>query len=423
MGVIQDLLAGVPLPRLVPVRQRFPATEVPDLERAVRDELGRPGVGDTVRPGASIAVAVGSRGIAELPRVVAALVAGLRARGAVPFLVPAMGSHGGATAEGQVAVLARLGVTEASAGCPIRATMEVVEVGRLDNGLPVLVDRLAHEADGIVVVNRVKPHNAFRGPNESGLAKMIAIGLGKQRGADEYHVLGFGPMPGHIAAAAAVSVARTRILFGLALVENAYDRPALVEAVPAAAIVARDRELLAIARASMPRLLLDPLDVLVVDRVGKEFSGGGMDGNVTGRFSTPFASGGARVGKLVALDLSEATAGNGNGVGLADFTTRRLVSRLDYVAMYANALTSRVTTSVRIPAALDTDREAIQAAVKTCGVRDLPRVRLVRIPDTLHLGQVRISEALLDEARAHPALEIAGPAAEMAFGPDGRLLD
>jgi hypothetical protein len=423
MGVIQDLLAAVPLPRLAWVRQRFPATELPDLERAVRDELARPGVGDAVRPGASIAVAVGSRGIAELPRLVAALVAGLRARGAVPFLVPAMGSHGGATAAGQVAVLARLGVTEASAGCPIRATMEVVEVGRLESGLPVLVDRLAHEADGIVVVNRVKPHNAFRGPNESGLAKMIAIGLGKQRGADEYHVLGFGPMPEHIAAAAAVSVARSRILFGLALVENAYDRPALVEAVPAAAIVARDRELLALARASMPRLLLDPLDVLVVDRVGKELSGGGMDGNVTGRFSTPFASGGARVGKLVALDLSEATAGNGNGVGLADFTTRRLVSRLDYEAMYANALTSRVTTSVRIPAALDTEREAIQAAVKTCGVRDLTRVRLVRIPDTLHLGLVRISEALLDEARAHPALEIAGPATEMAFGPDGRLLD
>jgi hypothetical protein len=419
--VIRDLLAGVPLPRVVPARQRFDATEVGDVAAAVRAELDRPGVRETVHPGASIAVAVGSRGIAELPRIVAALVAGLRARGAVPFLVPAMGSHGGATAAGQVAVLAKLGVTEASAGCPIRATMDVVEVGRLDNGLPVLVDREAHAADGIVVVNRVKPHNAFRGPNESGLAKMIAIGLGKQRGADEYHVLGFGHMPEHIAAAAAVSVARTKILFGLALVENAYDRPMKVEAVPAREIVARDRELLTLARAHMARILVDPIDVLVVDRIGKEFSGGGMDGNVTGRFSTAFASGGATVGKLVALDLSERTAGNGNGVGVADYTTRRLVSRLDYVSMYANALTSRVTNSVKVPAAMETEREAIQAAVKTCGVRDLGRVRLVRIPNTLHLGEIWISEALLDEARAHPAIAIAGEPRPMAFDAEGRL--
>jgi hypothetical protein len=421
MGVIQDLLAGVPLPRVVPARQRFPAGEVRDLEAAVVAALDRPGAGDGVRPGMSVAVAVGSRGIAELPRLVAALVRALQARGARPFIVPAMGSHGGATCDGQVAVLAKLGVTEETAGCPIRATMEVVEVGRLENGLPVLVDRLAHAADGIVVVNRVKPHNAFRGPNESGLAKMIAIGLGKQRGADEYHVLGFGHMPAHIAAAAAVSVARARILFGLAVVENAYDRPMLVEAVPAREIVARDRALLELARANMPRLLLDPIDVLVVDRIGKEFSGGGMDGNVTGRFSTPYASGGATVGKLVALDLSETTAGNGNGVGLADFTTRRLVSRLDYVAMYTNALTSRVTTSVRVPAALDTEREAIQAAVKTCGVRDLARVRLVRIPDTLHLGELWISEALVDEARANPAVELVGPPRALTFDADGRL--
>jgi hypothetical protein len=422
MGVIQDLLADVPLPRLVPVRQRFPAAEVPDLDAAVRSELGRPGTGDAVRPGATIAVAVGSRGIAELPRIVAALVAELRRRGASPFVVPAMGSHGGATAEGQVAVLAKLGVTEAVIGCPIRATMEVVEVGRLASGLPVLVDRLAHAADGVVVVNRVKPHTAFRGPSESGIVKMIAIGLGKQRGADAYHAFGFGHMAAHVVEAATVALSRTRILFGLAIVEDAYDRPALVEAVPAAGIVARDAELLAVARASMPRILLDPLDVLVVDRVGKEFSGSGMDPNVTGRFATPFASGGARVGALVALDLSDATAGNGNGIGMADFTTRRLVSRLDLVAMHANALTSRVTPSVRIPAAMDTDRDAIRAGVKTSGARDLARVRLVRVPDTLHLGEIAISEALLDEARAHPAIEIAGPAREMAFDGDGRLL-
>jgi hypothetical protein len=421
MGVLQDLLAGVPLPRVVPARQRFAATEVGDLEAAVAAELDRPGTGDTIRPGASIAVAVGSRGIAELPRLVAAVVAGLRRRGAQPFVFPAMGSHGGATAAGQVGVLAKLGVTEATAGCPIRATMEVVQVGALPSGLPVLVDRIAHAADGIVVVNRVKPHTAFRGPSESGLVKMLAIGLGKQRGADAYHAYGFGHMADHVIQAARVAVDEARILFGVAVVENAYDRPALVEAVPARAIVARDAELLAVARANMPRLLLDPLDVLVVDRIGKEFSGSGMDPNVTGRFATPFASGGARVERLVALDLSETTAGNGNGIGMADFTTRRAVERLDLGVMYANAITSRVTPSVRIPMTMESEREAIVAAVKTCGARDLARVRLVRIPDTLHLREIWISEALVDEARAHPAVELVGTPRELTFDAEGRL--
>lgn len=422
LDVIRQLLAPVPLPRLAPVRQRFAAAEVRDVGGAVQAELDRPGTGDRILPGASVAVAVGSRGIAELPRIVAALVAGLRRRGAKPFIVPAMGSHGGATAEGQVAVLARLGVTEATAGCPIRATLEVVEVGRLPDGLPVLVDRLAHGADAIVVVNRVKPHTSFRGPSESGLAKMIAIGLGNQKGADAYHAHGMGQMAEHVVQATAIALARARIVFGLAVVENAYDRPARIEAVPAAALLERDAELLQLARASMARLLLDPLDVLVVERMGKEISGLGMDPNVTGRFSGPFASGGARVGSLVVLGLTEATHGNANGLGMADFTTRRLVDGLDLPAMYANALTSRVAASVRIPATLETDRDAIRAGIQASRARDVARIRLVRIPDTLHLGTVHVSEALLDEARVHPELEIIGPARDLEFDPAGALL-
>jgi hypothetical protein len=228
-------------------------------------------------------------------------------------------------------------------------------------------------------------------------------------------------MAEHVVQAATVAIARAKILFGVAVVENAYDRLALVEVVPARAIVTRDAELLAVARANMPRLLLDPLDVLVVDRIGKEFSGSGMDPNVTGRFATPFAAGGARVERLVALDLSETTAGNGNGIGMADFTTRRAVQRLDLEVMYANALTSRVTPSVRIPATMENDREAIVAAVKTCGARDLARVRLVRIADTLHLRDVWLSEALVDEARANPAVELVGPPRELTFDAEGRL--
>jgi hypothetical protein len=421
MGVIQDLLRDVPLPRVIPVRQRFPATEVADVAAAVRDELARPGVGDRVRPGMRVAVAVGSRGIAALDRIVAAVVAGLKRRGAEPFLVPAMGSHGGATARGQVEVLAGLGVTERSAGCPIRSSMEVVEIGRLPNGLPVYADRHAHDADGVVIVNRVKPHTSFRGPSESGLVKMLTIGLGKQKGADSCHAFGLGRMAEHIVAMAEISLARVPVLFGVATVENAYDRPARIAAVPAAEIVARDRELLVEAKAAMPRILLDPLDVLVVDRMGKEYSGVGMDPNIIGRYTTPLLSGGPRIARLAVLDLTDATHGNANGIGLADVTTWRLVSRMDLEATYINALTSRVPPSVRIPLAVGTEREAIQAAVKTCGAEDLARVRLARIPNTLHLGEIWISEALLDEARAHPAITLSGDPGPLSFDGAGRL--
>ncbi len=423
MGVIQELLKGVPLPRIVRARQRFPATDVPDIAAAVHEQLARPGVGDTVKPGMRVAITAGSRGIARIVPITAAVVAELKRRGALPFIIPAMGSHGGATAEGQRALLEHLGLTEASVGCPIRSSMEVVEIGRLDSGLPVRVDRIAHEADGIVVVNRVKPHTSFRGPSESGLVKMIAIGLGKQKGADSCHAYGIGQMAEHIRLMAEIALARTRILFGLATIENAYDRPMRIVGVPAPEILARDPELLVEAKANMPSILLDPLDVLVVDRIGKEISGTGMDPNVTGRFTTTYASGGANVAKVAVLDLTDATEGNGLGIGLADFTTRRLVSRLDPVKMYANALTSTVVTPTKIPATLADDREAILAAVKTSGARDLSRVRLVRIHDTLHLADIWISEALVDEARMKPAMEVVGEPQPMRFDDEGRLLN
>jgi hypothetical protein len=350
------------------------------------------------------------------------VVSELKGRGAAPFVVPAMGSHGGATSEGQIEVLADLGVTERSVGCPIRSSMDVVEIGRLENGLPVFVDRQAYEADGVVIVNRVKPHTSFRGASESGLVKMLTIGLGKQKGADSCHALGLARMAEHILAMARLSLARVRVLFGVATVENAYDRPARVVAVPAAEIVSRDRELLVEAKANMPRIPFDSFDVLVVDRMGKEFSGTGMDPNITGRYTTPLVTGGPQVGRLAVLDLTDASHGNANGIGLADVTTRRLVERMDRAATYVNALTSRVPPSVRIPLTLDTDREAIQAAVKTCGARDPTRVRLVRIPNTLHLAELWISESLLDEARANPAMTLCGEPRPMQFDGADRLV-
>lgn len=423
MDIIQELIKNVPLPRIVKVRQKFPAGEITEVALVVKEQFTKAGIGDTVRPGMRIAVTVGSRGISKIDQIAAAVVAELKNRGALPFVVPAMGSHGGASAEGQAEILKGLGVTEKSVGCPILSSMEVVKLGQLDNGLSVLIDRNAYEADGIVVLNRVKPHTAFRGKSESGLVKMITIGLGKQKGADFCHAYGFGHMAEHILAMSAISLAKTKILFGVGIVENAYDKPLKIVGVPAAEIVEQDAKLLVEAKANMPRILFDPMDVLLVDRMGKEFSGSGMDPNITGRYPTPFATGGPKVEKLVVFDLTEETHGNANGVGMADFTTRRLVSQLNYAAMYANAFTSTVLAPVRVPATMETERDAILAAIKTCNAKDLTQVRLVRIQDTMHLGEIWISEALLGEAKANPGIDVCGEPEMMKFDDQGRLLN
>jgi len=307
-------------------------------------------------------------------------------------------------------------------GCPIISSMEVVEVGRLPSGLAVLIDKTAFEADGIVVINRVKSHTAFHGPSESGLVKMLSIGLGKQKGADSCHAYSFKHMAEHIVEMAKIKLERCRFLFGVATVENAYDHVAKIVAVPAEKMIEVDQTLLIEAKANMPRIMFDPMDVLIVDRIGKEISGDGMDPNITGRYPTPYASGGPVVNKLAVLDLTEKTHGNANGMGAADFTTRKLVDKADWDSTYANALTSTVCEPIRIPMVLASDREAICAAVKTSFARDLKKVRLVRIKDTLSLGEVYISESLLPEAEANPDIEICGSLSEMKFDADGNLV-
>lgn len=415
MGIIQALLQDIPLPSMVKVRQKFNAPVVENLEEALRSEIAKETVSSKIRPGMRIAVAVGSRGLAELPALVRITVEELKKRGADPFIVPAMGSHGGATAEGQKNVLENLGVTEKTVGCPIISSMEVVEVGRLANGLAVLIDKQAYAADGIVVIARVKPHTAFRGPSESGLAKMLTIGLGKQKGADSCHSYSFKYMARFVVDMAKIKLEKCKFLFGVATVENAYDQISIVEAVPAEDFIKRDQELLPVARTCMAKFILDKIDVLIVDQIGKDISGDGMDPNITGRYPTPYAKGGPEISKLVVLDLTERTHGNANGMGPADFTTRKLFDKIDYESTYANALTSTVCEPIRIPMILDTDKQAIAAAVKTCNAQDLSKVRVVRIKDTLHLGEIYISEAMLAEAKQHQQLEICGDPLAMQF--------
>ena len=421
MNIIKELLKDVPLPKMVKIRQTFNADEILDVSAALSAALVESGQLAQIRPGMNIAIAAGSRGVAQIATLVRTTVAEVKKLGANPFVVPAMGSHGGATGAGQAEVLAHLGITEEYVGCPIVSSMEVVEISRLPNGMPVYIDKNAYQADGIIVINRIKPHTAFRGPNESGLVKMITIGLGKQKGAASCHAYGFKYMHDLIPAMAKEMLQLAPIMFGIATVENAYDHVAKVVVAGAAELIETDRRLLIEAKTAMPRIEFSPIDVLVIDEIGKDVSGDGMDPNITGRYPTPYPTGGPEVSKMVVLDLTEKTGGNANGVGTADFTTKRLVNKTDFQALYANGITSTVVRPNAIPMTLDCDLDAIRAAVKTSNALDLSKIRLVRIKNTLQLGEIMISEAMLPDALSLANVAVCSEPFEMQFDDLGNL--
>jgi hypothetical protein len=408
MDVIETLVKDIPIPRMVKVRQYFYAPEIPDVAAAVHDAIKEAGVLSRISPGDRVAIAVGSRGMAGITILTREVVNAVISAGGQPFIVPAMGSHGGATAEGQRDVLEKLGVTEEFIGAPIVSNMDVVELGRLPKGLPVYIDKNAYEADKIIFIARVKPHTAFRGPHESGLAKMITIGLGKQKGAEAAHSYSFKYMAEHVPEMAKITLANAPIIFGLGTIENAYDRPAKIVAVPAEKIFEVEPNLLLEAKSLMPRLFFNPIDVLVVDQLGKDISGSGMDPHITGRYPTPYATGDQKTTKIVVLDLTEQTHHNANGIGLADITTRRVFEQIEWHKGFANALTSLVTDVVKFPMFFDTSELAVKAAIKTSAVFDQSKVRLVRIKNTLHVKEIYISESLLDEAKQNDNIEILG---------------
>ena len=414
---VENLLRDIPLPPVARIRQRFAQERIRDVAAAVRDAVRSSGVGARLPRGASVAVTAGSRGINQIPEILAALVVELKSYGAEPFVVPAMGSHGGATAEGQREVLEGYGITEASVGAPIRASMDVVEVGRTPRGVPVYMDRLAYQSDGVVVCGRVKAHTAFKAPIESGLCKMLAVGLGKQRGADTMHASGLAET---IPEAAAVSVAAGKVVLGLAIVENAADETYRLAAVPPERFHDTDRELLQVSNGLLPRIPFDQLDVLVVDWIGKNISGSGMDPNVIGMWRRLGGERKPDYRRIVVRDVTPESHGNTIGIGWADFTTGRLVESVDQQAMFMNCLTANAPDVARIPIALDNDRLAIQAAIKTA--TPAGRLRLARVHSTLRLEELCVSEALLDEVRANAALEILEEPAPMQFDPSGHLM-
>ena len=409
------------LPRMVRVRQTFARPRVADIPGAVADALVAARL--PVKRGDTVAVGAGSRGVANIDVIVGATVRYLRDLGARPFVFPAMGSHGGGTADGQLDVLAHYGITEVTMGCPVRATMDVVQVGEA-LGMPVWLDRFAAEADWIGVVNRVKPHTDFKGSIESGLFKMMTIGLGKWKGATQYHRAnvnhGYETV---ITAVGREMLAKARIGFGLGIVENGYDETARIEAFNAAEVEQGERRLLKDAREWMARLPFSPIDVLIVEQIGKNISGSGMDTNVIGRPSNPHEPFPAdpKILWIVALDLTEESYGNATGIGNADFTTRRLVEKIDMKPTLINCITACAPNGAKVPATYETDQEAIENALSCIGLTPPDKARVIRIKNTLVLGEIEVSEAYLPEVARRGGLTALGDPVPLRFDVAGAL--
>jgi hypothetical protein len=405
---IEDWLVAGELPSLYRMRRRVVQAALADVAGATIEQLERLGLRQQIWPGMRIALTAGSRGIRDVVPIIRAAVGWLRACGAEPFVVPAMGSHGGATAEGQRAMLASLGLDETSLGCPILATMEVVALGQLADGTQAYMDRHAAEADGVLLINRVKAHTSFSGPIESGLAKMLAVGLGKREGATIVHREGSRSLREKIVPLARLAIERGKVLGGLAILENGREETALIAGLPRGEIgAAGEAALLEQSKAMLARLPFTQLDVLVVEEIGKTISGTGMDTNVIGRrgirAEAPPES--PQIAVIVALDLAAASHGNAAGVGLADIITARLAGKIDFKATYINMLTAGIVglTKAALPITLPDEQSAI--AINVCGRADPTGVRLCRIRNTLLLDEIEISAALLPEAEANGEYE------------------
>lgn len=398
-GTVSRLLRDVPIPRMFHASQKFPDAHIEreDIEKAVFDEINRSGMAKRIKPNMRIAITAGSRGIRNVDEITRSVAAFVKSCGAQPFIVPAMGSHGGATAEGQKELLAGYGITEERMGCPILSSMETVLLGYSELGKPVYMGRNAYESDGVILSCRLKPHNAFRGPIESGPCKMMTVGLGKQKGAEQVHSDGMDIIARNIPTMAQVTLSTGKILFAIPCLENAYDQTMMFEAIPAEHILEREPELLKIAFRNMPSILVGTGDALIVDYIGKNFSGTGVDPNVTGTFSTPYATGGVQVQRTGFLNLTKESHGNSLGIGLASAITKRIFDEIDADAMYTNCITSTVLRSAMIPCVLSTDKEVLQFCIRTANRIDYAHPKLIRIQNSLHIGQIMLSEAYYEE--------------------------
>ena len=415
-------LDQVVLPRMVKIRQKYDPYQIQDVPGHLRRELEGKVKDKGSLAGKEIAITAGSRGIPFYQEITRTLVDWLKAQGAKPFIVPSMGSHAGATAEGQVEMLATYGITEENMGCPIRASMEVEELGVLEDGTPIYCDKYAYHSDGIVVVNKVKPHTSFKGPHESGLLKMMVIGLGKHKGAATIHMRGYEEFSRLLLEGGGLYLKKAPILFAVGLVQNAYDDISDLEVIEKENIIARDAALLEIAKAKLAKFKFPDTDVLIIDQIGKNIGGAGFDPNVVALRDRIYP--GALVSQNIFVrGLTQETHHNASGIGTIEVTTLRCVRDVDWAITWTNMMTANFLPGCRIPCFAENDREALRWAIRTCTGIDYSDARVVRIKDTMHMEEIQVSENLARELQGRDDVEILSEPFDIDFGADGYIKD
>lgn len=412
----------IKFPKMIKIKQHFKRERINNVEMEIYKEM-KDKLSSRMFKNKRIAITAGSRGIVNIVTILTAVIGQLKDWGANPFIVPAMGSHGGATSEGQKDLLRNYGITEKSMGIPILSSMEVVRVTSLNNGMDVYCDKNAIEADGIVIINKIQPHADFKGKYESGLLKMLAMGLGKHKGATMLHTYGFDNFNDIIPEAGKVLLDNTPVIFGLAILENAYKEIKKLEVIPKEKIIEKEKELLEEVKKDMAKILFPFIDILIVEEIGKNISGEGMDPNVTGRpgsrlpgFNAP------KIQKIIVLNISKESYGNAAGIGMADITTVRCVNKINFNAMYTNSITATILDPAKIPVMMNNDKEALSVALKTCNRTILSDVKIIRIRNTSQLYNIQVSEAYSDEIKDRNDISILSKPKPIRFTEDEFLI-
>ncbi len=415
----------VPMPKMVRIREKYEDDKIEDIKSHLINELDNLDIDKASLKGKSLAITVGSRGIPSLPLMIRTLCDKLKEWGAEPFIIPAMGSHGGGTAEGNLEVINGYGITEEAMGVPIKASMDVVLIGQMEDAAktPIYCDKYAAEADGIILFNKVKPHTDFKGYHESGICKMIAIGIAKHTGCSWFHKQGFDTFGERIPIVAKEFLEKMNVVMGIGVVQNAYDEISELMAFPKDKIMEGDHKMLEIAKRRLPKMKFDNIDVLIIDRIGKNISGEGADPNVTGRGFMPYFKDDFHCKKLFIRGLTEQSHHNACGLGLADITTRRCLNSCDWESTWINLSTNTMIDGGKIPVYQNNDFEALRLAIRTCTKIDYSKARVARIRDTLTLDEIEISESLIDDVKDRDDVEILTEPYELKFDKDGYLED
>lgn len=419
-------IEDVTIPKMVRIKEKYEDDKIEDIKAHLSQELDALEIDKEALKGKSIAITVGSRGIPSLPLMIRTICDKLKDCGAEPFIIPAMGSHGGGTVEGNVQILKDYGITEESMNVPIKASMEVVQIGTINDGAntPVYCDKYAAEADGIVLFNKVKPHTDFKGYVESGICKMMAIGIAKHFGCSWFHRQGFDTFAERIPMVAEEFLKNMNVIMGIGVVQNAYDEISEIKAFPKDKIIEGDHELLQIAKRRLPRMKFDNIDVLIIDKIGKNISGEGCDPNVTGRGCMPGFEDDFHCKKMFVRGLTEPSHGNACGLCYADVTTKACLNSVDWESTWINFSTNTMLSAGKIPVYQNTDYEALRLAIRTCAkLNDYSKARIARIRDTLSLSEIEISEALIPDVINRDDVEVVSEPYELEFDENGTLKD